>query len=58
MSMNAAESKGLETGSGVYWLADTNDGGIVTEIRWDAVTMPGTTVMWPPYTMGICARSS
>jgi hypothetical protein len=39
MSMNAAESKGLKKGSRVYWLADANDGGVVTEMRWDAVTI-------------------
>jgi hypothetical protein len=39
MPMNAAESKGLKKGSRVYWLADSNDGGIVTGMSWDAVTI-------------------
>src|SRR5690349_11974450 len=39
MPMNAAESKSLKKGSRVYWLADSNDGGIVTEMSWDAVTI-------------------
>ena len=37
--MNAAESKGLKKGSRVYWLGDANDGGIITEMSWDAVTI-------------------
>ena len=56
--MNAAESKSLKKGSRVYWLADANDGGVVTGISGMQLRLPGTMVMWPPYTMGICARSS
>ena len=37
--MNAAESKGLKKGSRVYWRGDANDGGIITELSWDAVTI-------------------
>ena len=38
-SMNAAESKGLKRGSRVYWRGDATDGGIITEMSWDAVTI-------------------
>ncbi|MGB3657591.1 MAG: hypothetical protein WBA14_06640, partial [Pseudolabrys sp.] len=38
-SMNAAESKGLKRGSRVYWRGDATDGGIVTDMSWDAVTI-------------------
>ena len=37
--MNAAQSKGLKKGSGVYWRGDATDGGIITEMSWDAVTI-------------------
>jgi hypothetical protein len=40
-SMNAAESKGLKRGSRVYWRGDATDGGIVTDMSWDAVTIAG-----------------
>jgi hypothetical protein len=38
-SMNVAESKGLKKGSRVYWRGDATDGGIITEMSWDAVTI-------------------
>jgi hypothetical protein len=38
-SMNAAESKGLKRGSRIYWRGDATDGGIVTDMSWDAVTI-------------------
>jgi hypothetical protein len=38
-SMTAAESKGLKTGNRVYWRGDATDGGSVTELSWDAVTI-------------------
>ena len=37
--MNAAEFKGLKKGSRVYWRGDATDGGIITEMSWDAVTI-------------------
>ena len=37
--MNAAESKGLTKGSRVYWRCDASDGGTITEMSWDAVTI-------------------
>jgi hypothetical protein len=37
--MTAAESKGLKKGSRVYWRGDATDGGRITEISWDAVTI-------------------
>ncbi len=37
--MNVTQSKALKKGSRVYWLADANDGGIVTETNWNAVTI-------------------
>jgi hypothetical protein len=37
--MNAAESRGLKKGSRVYWRGDATDGGIITEMSWDAVTI-------------------
>jgi hypothetical protein len=37
--MNAAESKGLKKGNRVYWRGDANDGGVITEMSWDAVTI-------------------
>ena len=37
--MTAAESKGLKKGSHVYWRGDATDGGRITEISWDAVTI-------------------
>src|SRR4030095_16483978 len=58
MWMNAAESKGLKKGNRVYWRGDANDGGIITEMSWDAVTIAWDNGQWPPYTMGTCARSS
>jgi hypothetical protein len=39
MWMNAAESKSLKKGNRVYWRGDANDGGIITEMSWDAVTI-------------------
>jgi hypothetical protein len=38
-SVNTAESKGLKRGSRVYWRGDANDGGIITNTSWDAVTI-------------------
>ena len=37
--MNVAESKGLKKGNRVYWRGDATDGGIITEMSWDAVTI-------------------
>ena len=37
--VDAAESKGLKKGSRVYWRGDATDGGIITEMSWDAVTI-------------------
>ena len=37
--MTAAESKGLKKGSRVYWRGDATDGGRITEISWDGVTI-------------------
>ena len=37
--MNAVESKGLKKGNRVYWRGDATDGGIITELSWDAVTI-------------------
>jgi hypothetical protein len=37
--MTAAESKGLKRGNRVYWRGDATDGGRVTELSWDAVTI-------------------
>jgi hypothetical protein len=37
--MTAAESKGLKTGSRDYWRGDATDGGSITEMSWDAVTI-------------------
>ncbi|MFY9684278.1 MAG: hypothetical protein WAJ88_00625 [Pseudolabrys sp.] len=37
--MNVAESKGLKKGGRVYWRGDATDGGIITEMSWDAVTI-------------------
>ena len=37
--MTGAESKGLKTGSRVYWQGDAADRGIITEMSWDAVTI-------------------
>ena len=37
--MTVAESKGLKKGSCVYWRGDATDGGIITEMSWDAVTI-------------------
>jgi hypothetical protein len=38
-SVTAAESKGLKKGSRVYWRGDAADGGSITEMSWDAVTI-------------------
>jgi hypothetical protein len=38
-SVNTSESKGLKRGSRVYWRGDATDGGIITEMSWDAVTI-------------------
>ena len=37
--MTAAKSKGLKKGSRVYWQGDATDGGIITKMSWDAVTI-------------------
>ena len=37
--MNVTQSKALKKGSRVYWLGDANDGGVVTETSWSAVTI-------------------
>ena len=37
--MTAAESKALKKGSRVYWRGDATDGGSITEMSWDAVTI-------------------
>ncbi len=37
--MTAAESKDLKKGSRVYWRGDATDGGSITEMSWDAVTI-------------------
>ena len=37
--MKTAESKGLKKGNRVSWRGDANDGGIITETSWDAVTI-------------------
>ena len=37
--MTAAESKNLKKGSRVYWRGDSADGGRITEMSWDAVTI-------------------
>ena len=37
--MTAAESKALKKGSRVYWRGDAADGGSITEMSWDAVTI-------------------
>ena len=37
--MTVAESKSLKKGSRVYWRGDPTDGGIITEMSWDAVTI-------------------
>jgi hypothetical protein len=37
--MNVKESKDLKKGARVYWRGDAADSGIVTETRWDAVTI-------------------
>ena len=37
--MTAAESKGLKKGSRVYWRGDAADGGSITEMSWNAVTI-------------------
>ena len=37
--MTAAESKSLKKGNRVYWRGDAADGGSVTDLSWDAVTI-------------------
>lgn len=37
--MTVDESKGLKKGSRVCWRGDATDGGSITEISWDAVTI-------------------
>ena len=37
--MTPAESKGLKKGSRVYWRGDATDGGSITDMNWDAVTI-------------------
>jgi hypothetical protein len=37
--MTAAESKGLKRGDRVYWRGDATDGGSITQLSWDAVTI-------------------
>jgi hypothetical protein len=39
MSMTVTESKDLKTGDRVYWRGDPADSGVITETRWDAVTI-------------------
>jgi hypothetical protein len=39
MTMTVDESKGLKTGSRVYWRGDPADSGVVTETNWNAVTI-------------------
>ena len=38
-SVTAAESKGLKKDSRVYWRGDAADGGNITEVSWDSVTI-------------------
>jgi hypothetical protein len=37
--MTVDESKALKKGTCVYWKGDAADGGIITEMSWDAVTI-------------------
>jgi hypothetical protein len=37
--MTNAESKELKKGSRVYWRGDAADGGSITEMHWDSVTI-------------------
>jgi hypothetical protein len=37
--MITTESKSLKKGSRVYWRGDATDGGSITEMSWDAVTI-------------------
>jgi hypothetical protein len=37
--MTVTESKGLQKGDCVYWQGDAADGGKITEMSWDAVTI-------------------
>ena len=37
--MATAESKGLKRGDRVYWQGDATDGGSITQMSWDAVTI-------------------
>lgn len=37
--MTADESKALKRGNRVYWQGAAADSGIITETRWDAVTI-------------------
>jgi len=37
--MTATESKLLKSGDRVYWRSDATDGGSITELSWDAVTI-------------------
>jgi hypothetical protein len=37
--MTAAESKALMKGSRVYWRGDATDGGNITAMSWDAVSI-------------------
>jgi hypothetical protein len=38
-TMTVTESKGLKKGNRVYWRGDAADGGHITGISWDAVTI-------------------
>ena len=38
-AMTVTESKDLKKGARVFWRGDAADSGIVTETRWDAVTI-------------------
>ena len=38
-SVTAAESKGLKRDNRVYWRGDAADGGNITEVSWDSVTI-------------------
>jgi len=37
--MTVDESKGLKTGTRVYWRGDPSDSGVITETSWNAVTI-------------------
>jgi hypothetical protein len=37
--MTVTESKGLKKGTRVYWRGDPADSGVITETKWDSVTI-------------------